>query len=114
MVDAISTECAEHYVWGGTADGWHLVEDPSLSVIQERMPPGAAEVMHFHRRTRQFFYVLSGTATMEIDGRQGELGARQGLEVAPETPHQMRNDSPADVEFLVVSTLSSHGDRVSV
>ena len=32
---------AEHYTWGDGCDGWHLVKGADLSVIQERMPPGA-------------------------------------------------------------------------
>lgn len=51
---------AEHYVWGGSNDGWHLVKRDEMSVIQERIVPGGAEVRHYHQRARQFFYVLSG------------------------------------------------------
>ena len=40
---AISRENAEHYRWGVDCDGWHLVRDKNLSVIEEFMPPGAAE-----------------------------------------------------------------------
>jgi hypothetical protein len=43
-----SATTAEHYAWGAGCDGWHLVRAPALSVIQERMPPGAAEVRHRH------------------------------------------------------------------
>jgi mannose-6-phosphate isomerase-like protein (cupin superfamily) len=66
----VSRENAEHYVWGGICDGWHLVKRADLSVIHERMPPGACEVRHYHNRSRQFFFVLSGTATLEINGEQ--------------------------------------------
>ena len=64
----ISTKTAEHYTWGDGCDGWHLLRAPGLSVIQERMPPGAAEARHLHERARQFFYVLSGSLTMELEG----------------------------------------------
>jgi mannose-6-phosphate isomerase-like protein (cupin superfamily) len=107
----ISTDTAEHYAWGGRCDGWHLVNRPDLSVIQERMPPGTFEVRHRHRSARQFFYVLRGTTHLEADGVVHELQAGQGLEVAPGVPHQMANRSDVDVEFLVVSHPHSHGDR---
>ena len=107
----ISTANAEHYTWGGRCDGWHLVKQSSLSVIRERMPPGAAEVRHFHVRARQFFYLLSGTAVLEADGSAVELHAGEGLEIPPGVPHQMTNQSDADVEFLVISHPHSHGDR---
>ena len=59
---------AEHYQWGNGCDGWHLVNQPALSVIRERMPPGTAEVRHLHRNARQFFFVLSGTVHSERMG----------------------------------------------
>ncbi|HEX8141345.1 MAG TPA: cupin domain-containing protein [Pyrinomonadaceae bacterium] len=108
----ISKDKVEHYVWGGVCDGWHLVKSAALSVIQERMPPGASEVRHFHRASRQFFFILSGTATLEVGGRVEVLRAHEGVEVAPGAPHRIRNESKSDVEFLVVSQPASHGDRV--
>jgi mannose-6-phosphate isomerase-like protein (cupin superfamily) len=110
----ISKDTAEHYTWGQACDGWHLVKAADLSVIHERMPPGTSEVRHYHNKSRQFFFVLIGTATLEVDGDQHTLTAQQGVEVAPGTPHQMFNTSDQDVEFLVISQPPSHGDRVQV
>jgi mannose-6-phosphate isomerase-like protein (cupin superfamily) len=106
-----SKESAEHYTWGGQCDGWHLVKNPELSVIQERMPPGTAEVRHFHHRAQQFFYILSGEAVMEVNGRPVCLATGHGIWIPVGTPHQMKNDSGADVHFLVISHPPSHGDR---
>ena len=108
----ISKDTAEHYTWGDGCDGWHLVKQPALSVIHERMPPGTAEARHYHARSRQFFFVLIGTATLEVDGAHEQLSPQQGREVPAGTPHQMFNMSEADVEFLVISQPPSHGDRV--
>ena len=108
----ISKETAEHYIWGEDCDGWHLVKTPALSVIHERMPPGTAEARHYHQASRQFFFVLAGTATFEITGRRHVLHAQQGVEVPPGVPHQMRNESDRTIEFLVISQPPSHGDRV--
>jgi mannose-6-phosphate isomerase-like protein (cupin superfamily) len=110
-ISSISKETAEHYTWGGQCDGWHLLKSPDLSVIQERMPPGAAEVQHFHHRAQQFFYILSGEALMEVEGRLITLVAGQGIWIPVGTPHQMKNESGTDVHFLVVSQPPSHGDR---
>jgi len=107
----VSAANAERYVWGAACDGWHLVKTEGLSVIQERMPPGASEQRHHHERARQFFFVLRGVATMEIDGREVALREGEGVEVAPRVPHTMMNRSDADVEFLVVSAPRAHGDR---
>ncbi len=76
------------------------------------MPPGTAEVRHYHQKANQFFYVLRGTLFVEVDGREFELNATQGLPIAAGKPHQVRNLSAKDVEFLVISNPPSHGDRV--
>jgi mannose-6-phosphate isomerase-like protein (cupin superfamily) len=108
----VSKDNAEHYTWGASCDGWHLLKSAELSVIHERMPPGSSEVRHYHNAARQFFFVLAGTATLEIDGRRERLRPHEGAEVAAGTAHQVFNESEHDVEFLVVSCPPSHGDRI--
>ena len=103
---------AEHYVWGQSCDGWHLVKTPGLSVIEERMPPGAREVRHSHATSRQYFYVLAGEFTIEVEHHLFVLQANEGIEVAPGRAHQAMNQSHADVRILVTSVPPSHGDRV--
>ena len=107
-------DTAEHYTWGGVCDGWHLLKDPTLSVIQERVPPGASETSHFHSQARQFFYVLSGTATMEFEHEAVTFAAGQGLHVPPGTRHRFANRSDADVVFLVISSPTTAGDRTNL
>lgn len=111
MGTAISKETAEHYIWGAGCDGWHLVRSSDLSVIEERMPPGTAEQRHFHNKSQQFFYVLAGELSLELNGAVSVLHAGEGLHIAPTTPHQAMNRSSEDVRFLVVSQPPSHGDR---
>ncbi|MFX3623635.1 MAG: cupin domain-containing protein [Ectobacillus sp.] len=108
----ISKQNAEHYIWGDICDGWHLVKNKELSVIHERMPVNTSEVRHFHSQARQFFFILSGTATIEVNGERIILNPQEGVEIAPLTPHQMINDSNKDVEFLVISQSTSKSDRI--
>ena len=110
-ITPVALEHAEHYVWGGVCDGWHLLKRDDLSVIRERVPPGAAETRHRHARSRQFFYVLDGAAVIEVEGVEHSLAAAQGLHVPPGAAHRFRNESAADVHFLVISAPRSHGDR---
>jgi mannose-6-phosphate isomerase-like protein (cupin superfamily) len=109
----ISITSAEHYVWGEVCDGWHLLKDPSLSVIQERVPPGAGETRHFHSRARQFFYVLAGVATLDFDDHSIELKAGEGYEIQPTIRHRFVNRSAEAVSFLVISAPSTQGDRTN-
>lgn len=103
---------AEHYHWGNACEGWHLLKHADLSIIRERVPPGAGEVRHFHVRARQFFFVLSGTATLEFDDGPITFGAGQGVHVEPGVAHRFANHSKAEVVFLVVSTPTTAGDRM--
>lgn len=113
MSEPISTAAADHYVWGQICEGWHLVRSESLSIIEERMPPGSEEQRHWHQRARQFFYVLEGELTMQFNDGATVLGPRQGIEIAPGLPHQAKNRSAADTRFLVISQPPSHGDRLT-
>jgi mannose-6-phosphate isomerase-like protein (cupin superfamily) len=109
----ISTASAEHYVWGEVCDGWHLLKHAGLSVIQERVPPGASETRHFHSTARQFFYVLTGVATVEFDRHSIELKAGEGCEIPPTIRHRFANRSAEEVSFLVISSPSTQGDRTN-
>jgi mannose-6-phosphate isomerase-like protein (cupin superfamily) len=106
-----SRDTAPSYIWGPGCRGWHFVQTPELSIIHEQMPPGTQEVRHRHHVARQFFYVLTGVLVMECDGVRHLLKPGLGLEIAPMTPHQARNESSESIEFLVISQPASHGDR---
>lgn len=110
----VSIENAEHYVWGESCDGWHLLKRGEMSIIQERVPAGGAEVMHYHREARQFFYILEGTGTMVFESTQVVLQKGEGLEIPPGTRHQFRNQTDVDVIFLVISVPPTTGDRVNI
>lgn len=111
---ASSIENSEHYVWGAVCDGWHLLRCPDLSVIQERVPPGAGEVRHFHARARQFFFVIKGEAVIEYGETSVAFSAGQGVHVPPEVEHRFVNASSEEVVFLVISSPSTAGDRIEV
>jgi mannose-6-phosphate isomerase-like protein (cupin superfamily) len=113
MSSSISITNAEHYVWGGNSDGWHLLKHEDVSIIQERVPPGGREVMHYHEKSRQFFYMLQGEGTVVLEEGRVALPGGSGLEIAPLTRHRFENNSEADVIFLVISVPRSHGDRVN-
>ena len=97
-IKPVSIADAEHYLWGEHSGGWHLLKRDDVSVIQERVPAGEAEIMHYHNIARQFFYILEG----------------EGLEVPPLVQHRFENNSNADVIFLVISVPKSREDRINL
>ena len=110
----VNRETAEHYNWKEVCDGWHLVKTDALSIIAEKMPPHTSEDAHFHSKSKQFFYILSGEAEMNLQDKAVRLTAGTGIEIEPMEAHQMTNPSDQDVEFIVVSMPKSHGDRENV
>ena len=106
-----SIKNAESYIWGDGCDGWHLLKTESLSVIQERMPPGTSEQLHFHKHAQQVFYILSGVATFEIDGQIFIINAKESIHIPKMTKHYIANKGDQDLDFLVISEPKSHGDR---
>ena len=112
----ISSGSAEHYKWGGPqgtdCDGWHLVKTPELSVIEELIPPGTKETRHSHVHARQFFFVLQGELTLEVEYHEFVVRAGEGIEVSPGQQHQALNRSQKPTRIIVTSQPPSHGDRV--
>ena len=107
----ISAKTAEHYTWGAQCDGWFFLKGDALHVIQERMPPHTAEVMHFHRKSGQLFYVLCGELTIGDESTSLTIRAGSAVVVGPNTEHRASNQSDQVVEFLVISRPPSHADR---
>jgi mannose-6-phosphate isomerase-like protein (cupin superfamily) len=91
----IHKKTAEHYTWGEICDGWHLLKGETLSVIEERILSGGSEIPHHHAHARQFFYVLAGALSFEMNGGVVDVASRQGIEI------------------LVVSNPPTTGDRVA-
>ena len=110
----VCIENVEHYIWGDICDGWQLLKREDISIIQERVPPGATEAMHYHNTARQFFYILEGEALMVFEDHHVNLHQGEGIEIAPLIKHQFQNQSTADVHFLVVSVPPTPGDRVNI
>lgn len=111
---AISIQNTTHYTWGDNCDGWHLLKTESLSVIQEKMPAGTSEQLHFHHRAQQLFYILSGIATFEIAEKIIIVKANESIAIPAGVKHSIANKTGEDLNFLVISQPDSHGDRTNI
>ncbi len=110
----VTIDNAEHYTWGAANDGWHLLKSKGLSVIMERMNPGVSEVMHCHQNSQQVFFILSGIADFEMDGKVEKLMANQSIRVSPKKLHRISNSHLEDLRFILVSEPSVHRDRIEI
>ena len=110
----ITTQNAEHYKWGDNCDGWHFLKTNSLGVIRERMPAATREQLHFHKISKQLFYILSGKARFEIGGEEIFVNAGESLYIPAGIVHKIANDTKHELEFLVISEPPSHSDRHNI
>lgn len=78
------------------------------------MPARTSEVKHYHEKSRQFFFIISGKAMIEVKGEKFILTEHEGIEIPPKTLHKISNDYDEDLHFIVVSQPKSHGDRVVI
>ena len=109
-----SIKNAEHYTWGNNCDGWHLLKSESLSVIQERMPPGTSEQLHYHQHAQQVFYILFGRAKFILNGLSYFVDAGESIHIASGISHHVLNEGFDDLHFLVISEPKAHGDRTNL
>lgn len=107
----INRQNTEHYIWQDICDGWFFINDSEKSIIAERMPPDTKEDMHYHKKSRQFFYILKGRAVMRFEHEDICLEEGDGIEIEPYKWHQMTNLFKEDAEFIVFSSPKSHGDK---
>jgi mannose-6-phosphate isomerase-like protein (cupin superfamily) len=114
MANVIDISNAERYSWGDTCLGWHMVKRGDLSIIQEQVPSGKSEKLHYHKRGRQFFFILTGKAVIEIEGEKYPVHANQGISVEPGQTHTFMNESEQEVVFLVITVPKIPGDRVDI
>ena len=112
--EVIDISNAEMYSWGDNCSGWHLVKREDLSIIQEKVPPGKSEKQHYHKRGRQFFFILKGKAVIEIEGKKYYLNSNQGISIEPGKNHKFYNESEKYVIFLVITVPKIFGDRVDI
>ena len=95
----VSKKIAPHFAWGNACDGWWLKKDGKFTVISETIPPTTSEVKHYHQEVEQFFYVLSGILTIELEDIAYRLEPEEGIAIAPQAIHRVYNNSDKDVIF---------------
>lgn len=72
------------------------------SLAQIVIPPGKASLKHYHPVAEESYYILSGSARMEVDGQSTTLGHGDAVAIAPPSVHQIFNVGEVDLVFLAV------------
>ena len=111
MKKVSAQEPLKHYQWGDACGGWNLVDEPTLSVKKERMPAGAAEALHYHQYAQQFFFILKGVASFEIEEEKITIAEQEGLHIPAGKKHRLLNEGTNELEFILSSQPSTVNDR---
>jgi mannose-6-phosphate isomerase-like protein (cupin superfamily) len=103
MSRVVDKNSAPHYFWGDKCSSWILTNRDSLSVKVETMPAGTRETLHYHTFSRQFFFVLKGTAVFYVEGVPETIGEQQGILIEAKVKHYISNETSEPIDFLLVS-----------
>ncbi len=78
------------------------------------MPPGTSEALHYHQYAQQFFFILKGTASFEIETESIIVEAQEGIHIPAGKKHRISNPAGEDLEFILSSQPSTKDDRHTV
>ena len=72
-----------------------------------RVPPGkTAFPFHKHLANEEAIYVVSGTGTMRLDGKEVPVGPGDFISLPPNGPsHQLINSGETNLDYLCMSTM---------
>ena len=59
------------------------------SLAEATLPAGGATERHYHKLSEEFYFVLEGTAVMEIDGAKKDVAPGDGILIPAGAWHQI-------------------------
>jgi mannose-6-phosphate isomerase-like protein (cupin superfamily) len=68
------------------------------SLAEATMKPGQATDRHYHKNSEELYFLLEGTARMEIDGETRDVGPGDAILIPAGAWHQIK--AQTDLRFL--------------
>ena len=85
------------------------------SLAEARLPVGGSTDPHFHPKTEEIYYILTGTAKMQIGAEIEEVGPGDAISIPPGERHQITNTGTETLIFLCCcAPCYEHEDTVMV
>jgi quercetin dioxygenase-like cupin family protein len=75
-----------------------------FSVFELKAPPMSGPPLHVHTREDEWFYILSGELTFQLDGQRIVAGPGASVLAPRNVPHTFQNFGDATVEALLMMT----------
>jgi len=89
------------------------IENQSLA--EARLPLGATTTAHYHPRTEEIYYILSGRGRMQIDDDARDVAQGDAIAIPPGARHQITNTGDEQLVFLCCCAPGyEHADTVLV
>lgn len=78
----------------------NVVHPPTArqSLAEASLPAGGTTQRHYHGEAEEIYFILEGTALMELDGETREVGPGDGILIPPGAWHQIT--ARDDLRFL--------------
>lgn len=85
------------------------------SLAEARVPVGGSTMPHYHPRTEEIYYILSGTGTMRIGPDKQPVVAGNAIAIPPGAPHQLVNTGAIELKLLCCCAPAyEHDDTVLI
>ena len=77
--------------------------DKRLNFIHDDvLPPGATIGVHRHELDEEYYFIVSGSGVMTLDGRRGDVRAGDLTAVFPGGSHGLENTGSTEMRILVI------------
>jgi uncharacterized cupin superfamily protein len=89
--------------WIGVLDGKDLAGKHLRFLHDDVLPPGTSIGVHRHKDDEEYYYILTGSGVMTLDGVRHEVGPGDITGVFPGGEHGLENTGDTDLRVLVIS-----------
>lgn len=77
---------------------WTSARNQSLA--EATLPPGAETAEHYHRRTEELYYFVSGKGRMRLGDDESDVRAGDRVVIEPGRPHKLWNRGTEELVLL--------------
>ena len=70
------------------------------SLAEARLPPDGQTLPHFHPQCEEIYYLLQGTARMQVEEDVRQVGPGDAIAIPPGARHQITNTGSEVLKFL--------------
>ena len=110
-----SRESCVPYITKDSSAIREIMHAASQSLAEATVAPGQTTVLHYHIKSEEIYYILSGRGMMWLEGEEKAVGAGDAILIPPNQRHNIRNTGSSDLVFLCCCAPGySHDDTVLV